>query len=98
MTKMAVMPIYGKNPSKIFFFGTSGPIVLNDDPGLYLTYFVSRSNLVIYARVWEKVKIVIFSDTIVASDIKVGSCSQLNEQMKQQEYQRSRSLHHLCPR
>ena len=26
MTKMAAMPIYGKNPSKIFFFRTSGPI------------------------------------------------------------------------
>ena len=26
MTKMAAMPIYGKNPSKIFFSGTSGPI------------------------------------------------------------------------
>ena len=26
MTKMAAMPIYGKNPSKIFFFGTGGPI------------------------------------------------------------------------
>ena len=23
MTKMAVMPIYGKNPSKIFFAGTA---------------------------------------------------------------------------
>ena len=26
MTKMAAMPIYGKNPSKIFFPGTGGPI------------------------------------------------------------------------
>ena len=26
MTKMAAMPIYGKNPSKFFFSGTSGPI------------------------------------------------------------------------
>ena len=26
MTKMAAMPIYGENPSKIFFFGTGGPI------------------------------------------------------------------------
>ena len=24
MTKMATMPIYGKNPSKIFFFDTGG--------------------------------------------------------------------------
>ena len=26
MTKMAATPIYGKNPSKIFFSGTGGPI------------------------------------------------------------------------
>ena len=26
MTKMAAMPIYGKNPLKIFFSGTSRPI------------------------------------------------------------------------
>ena len=26
MTKMAAMPIYGKNPSKIFFSGTCGPM------------------------------------------------------------------------
>ena len=26
MAKMAVMPIYGKNPSKTFFSGTGGPI------------------------------------------------------------------------
>ena len=26
MTKMAAMHIYGKNPSKIFFSGTGGPI------------------------------------------------------------------------
>ena len=28
----------------------------NDDPGLTLTYFTVRSNLVPYAFVWEKVK------------------------------------------
>ena len=26
MTEMAAMPIYGKNPSKIFFSGTGGQI------------------------------------------------------------------------
>ena len=26
MTKMAAMSIYGKNRSKIFFYGTGGPI------------------------------------------------------------------------
>ena len=28
MTKMAAMPVYGKNPSKIFFFRTKGPMIL----------------------------------------------------------------------
>ena len=61
MTKMAAMPIYGKNLSKIFFSRTGGPIFtklgmkhwgllaiivyINDDPGVTLTYFMARSNL-----------------------------------------------------
>ena len=61
MTKMAAMPIYGKNPSKIFFSRTGEPIFtklgmyhwgllpiivyINDDPGVTLTYFMARSNL-----------------------------------------------------
>ena len=61
MAKMAVMPIYGKNPSKIFT-GTGRPISTklcmlhngllpiivcsNDDPGVTLTYCTARSNLV----------------------------------------------------
>ena len=61
MTKMATTPIYGKNPSKIFFSRTGGPIFtklgmynrgllpsifyINDDPGVTLTYFTARSNL-----------------------------------------------------
>ena len=60
MTKMAATPLYGKNPLKIFFSGTTGliftklgmyywglqPIIdySNDDPGLTLTYFTARSN------------------------------------------------------
>ena len=62
MTKMAARPIYGKNPSKIFFSRTRRPIFMklgikhrglqpiivcsNDDPGVTLTYFTARSNLV----------------------------------------------------
>ena len=61
ITKMAAMPIYGKNPSKIFFSRTGRPIstkrgmkhwgllpiivCINDDPGVTLTYFTARSNL-----------------------------------------------------
>ena len=46
----------------------------NDDPGLTLTYFTARSNLVPYAFVWEKGKTLDFSETILIHDtcIKVG--------------------------
>ena len=40
-------------------------ICSNDDPGLTLTYFTARSNLVPYAFVWEKGKTMDFSETIV---------------------------------
>ena len=43
---------------------------------------MGRSNLVPYAFVWEKVKTMDYSETIVVYDIKVGGCSQLNEYMK----------------
>ena len=61
--------IYGKNPSKIFS-GTGGPIsnkfnmkhrgllpiivCSNDNPGVTLTYFTARSNLVILAFLYMK--------------------------------------------
>ena len=61
MTKMTATPIYGINPSKIFFSRTGWPIFTklgmlhrglqpiivcsNDDPGVTLTYFTVRSNL-----------------------------------------------------
>ena len=60
MTKMAAMPIYGKNTLKIFFPGITGPIFIklcmthqrpkpfiicaDYDTGLTLTYFTARSN------------------------------------------------------
>ena len=47
----------------------------NDDPGLTLTYFTARPNLVPYAFIWEKGKTMDFSETIVVCDIKVGRCS-----------------------
>ena len=70
----------------------------NDDPGFALTYFTPRSNLVIYAFVWEKVQIVNFSETFVACELKIVTCNQLNEQMRLHEYQRSRSVLVLRPR
>ena len=61
MTKMAAMSIYGKNTLKIFFPGTTGPILKklgmkhqrhkpfiiceNYDPGLTLTYLKARWNV-----------------------------------------------------
>ena len=45
----------------------------NDDPGLILTYFTARSNLVPYAFVWEKGKIMEFSETIVICDLKLAT-------------------------
>ena len=84
MTKMAVIPIY-----KIVFSGTKRPLTLklgmqhwvleyyqvysNDDPGLTLTYFTARSNLIPYAFVWEKGKTMDFSETTVVRDLKLAT-------------------------
>ena len=90
MTKMAAMPINGKNLQKSSSLEPKSgwpwnlvciieyyQICSNDGPGLSLTYFMARSNSVPYAFVWEKVKTMDFSETIVVYDIKVGRCSQL---------------------
>ena len=69
----------------------------NDALGLTLTYFTARSNLVLCAFAWKKVKTMDFSETLVVYDIKVGRCSQLNEYMRLYEYQRSRSFLDLVP-
>ena len=45
----------------------------NDDPGLTLTYFMARSNLVPYAFVWEKGKTMDFSETILVYDLKLAT-------------------------
>ena len=46
---------------------------INDDPGLTLTYFTARSNLVPYAFVLEKCKTMDFSETIVVYDLKLAT-------------------------
>ena len=74
------------------------PSCSNDDPEFTLTYFMARSNLIPYAFVWEKGKIMDFSETIVVYDIRVGRFSLLNEYMNHYEYQRSRSFIELHPR
>ena len=50
-------------------------ICSNDDPGLTLTYFTTRSKLVPYAFVWEKGKPMDISETNLVYDVKVGRCS-----------------------
>ena len=70
MTKMAAMPIYGKNPSNIFFSGTNRLIsmklglkhlwlkyynvYINHDPVMTLTKFMARSTWVAHAFEGEK--------------------------------------------
>ena len=51
----------------------------NDDPGLTLTYFTARSNLVHYAFVWEKVNTMDFSETIVVYDLKLATDNQCDK-------------------
>ena len=58
----------------------------NDDPRVTLTYFRARSNSVIQAFLWEKVKTVDISETIAAFDLKVGRCRQLIDITKVCEY------------
>ena len=48
----------------------------NDVPGLTLTYFTARSNLVPYAFVWEKGKTMDFLETIVVYDLKLATDDQ----------------------
>ena len=88
MTKMAAMPIYGKNLQKssppeskgqwpwnlVCIIGCSSTTKCsNDDPGLTLTYFMARSYLVLYAFVWEKGKTMDFLETIVVYDLKLAT-------------------------
>ena len=54
-----------------------------------------RSNSVTLAVAWAKVKIVYNLETIAAIGLKVGLSIQINELMKLNEYQRSRSLFDL---
>ena len=71
MTRMADMPIYGKNMKNSFLWNPNVDdlevcmqyrileyyeVGSNDDHGLTLTYFTARSNLLHYDFVWEKVK------------------------------------------
>ena len=102
MTKMAAMPIYGKNLSKIFFSGTGKPISMkfgmkhwgllpiivcsDNDPEVTLTYFTARSNFGNLGFSMRKVKTVDFSESLAASDLKGSRRGHLIEYMNICEY------------
>ena len=50
-----------------------------------------KSNLVTCAIAWAKVKIIYYLETITAIGLEVGLNIQINELMRLNEYQRSRS-------
>ena len=66
----------------------------NNDPCLTLKYLMAKSNLVPCDFVWEKLKTIDFSETIV---VKVGIRSKVNEYVNLYEYHRSRSFIDLGP-
>ena len=98
MTKMATTPIYGKNPSKIFFSRTGQPIFTkldmqhrgiqsiivcsNGDPGVTMTYFTA-GNLGFSIYKSENSG---FSETFAASALKDSRSRHLIEYMKVCEY------------
>ena len=49
---------------------SSSTVCSNYDPGLTLTYFTARSNLVPYAFIWDKDKTMDFSEITLVYDIK----------------------------
>ena len=53
----------------------------NVDPEWTLTNLTATSNFVAYAFVWENVKTIDFSETIVVFDVKVGRCNYLDDYM-----------------
>ena len=113
MTKMAAMPIYGKNLKR------SSSLEPNADdletwcaalgvqilPSFFkwwswvdLDLFYGKVKFAPYAFVWEKGKTMDFSETTLVYDVNVGRGRKLNEYMNLYEYQRSRSFIDLGPR
>ena len=102
MTKMATMPIYGKNLKKYLFWNQKADDLTSWHAALGTRVLSSLFKWwpwddldLFYGKVkfgplcfcmGKKVKQWIFSEIVVVYDIKVGRCSQLNE------YKRSRSF------
>ena len=88
ITKMAAMPIYGKNPLKTIFPGTTWQILIklcmkhqrpkpfiicaNYDPGSTLTYFMARSDFATMAFTWENVTMMDSLEIIALCDLEFG--------------------------
>ena len=92
MTKVAAMPIYGKNLKILLlrnqkanyhetWYAALGTQVLPNSFKLTMTYFMARSNLVPYAFVWEKGKTIDFSETIVVFDLKLAADDQSDKKL-----------------
>ena len=80
LTKMAAMPIYGKNRKNLLLRNQKAEdletwYTASGAPSTTKFVFMARSNLVPCAFVWEKGKPMDFSETIVVNDIKIGRCS-----------------------
>ena len=73
MTKMAATPVYDKNPLKLFFSGTKGPMTLglgmqhwglgpnkicsDDDLGLTLIFFLQQGQICFLMLLYGKINI-----------------------------------------
>ena len=98
MTKMAAMPIYGKNPSTIFS-RTGGPISRYVAPCFLLKCWPwddNFGNISFYMGKKEQTMDIL--ETIAAWDLKVARCRQLMESMNVCNQLRSRSFLDLDPR
>ena len=73
-------------------------IYSNDDPGLTLTYFTARSNLVPYAFVWETGQTMDFSETVVVYDLKLATDDRSNKKFLLTSKLVPWGLYALCPR
>ena len=65
------------------------PIIIysNYDPELTLTYFMPRSDLVIEAFIYEKMKLIYFYFSKTVAAHKVCKCIELNDLINLLEYQ-----------
>ena len=104
--KMAAMPIYGKNFSSLepmsqwpldLICSIWDIICSLDDPGLTMTCFMSRSSLAAYAFVWENVKTMNFSGTIIDLVMKFAPMGYNDKKCLLTSYSHLLGVIHPCP-